>query len=230
MAQAKRQREVRAWTRKSHIPAMLDSVQDLAGVNPRIPSSSRKETTNLTGHVETLGQAPPWLSEDECARMRRNLEKAVARVCPSSLVDRKDDLVHVAMMRVMEVARRSVEQRQFSLSYLHRAAYSALVDELRRLRNRREDPLDNEDSASEMSSREPGPEQVVKGREIARALQECLSQLHPPRRLAVVLHLQGEGVSRSAELLGWKPKRVENLVYRGIRDLRACLSARGLQP
>ena len=32
------------------------------------------------------------------------------------------------------------------------------------------------------------------------------------------------------ELLGWDNKRTENLVYRGLADLRACLSGKGVTP
>jgi RNA polymerase sigma-70 factor (ECF subfamily) len=30
--------------------------------------------------------------------------------------------------------------------------------------------------------------------------------------------------------MGWTEKKAENLVYRGLADLRRCLSAKGLRP
>ena len=48
------------------------------------------------------------------------------------------------------------------------------------------------------------------------------------RRLAVTLYLQGHSVPAAARLLEWTAKRTENLVYRGLADLRECLTAKGM--
>ena len=45
-----------------------------------------------------------------------------------------------------------------------------------------------------------------------------------------MLHLQGHSVPDAARLLGWPAKRTENLVYRGLADLRRCLIAKGHTP
>jgi RNA polymerase sigma-70 factor (ECF subfamily) len=50
------------------------------------------------------------------------------------------------------------------------------------------------------------------------------------RRLAVTLHLQGHTVPEAARILDWAAKQTENLVYRGLADLRACLMAKGIRP
>ena len=50
------------------------------------------------------------------------------------------------------------------------------------------------------------------------------------RRLAVTLHLQGHTVPETARILDWAAKQTENLVYRGLADLRECLMAKGLRP
>ena len=50
------------------------------------------------------------------------------------------------------------------------------------------------------------------------------------RRLAVMLHLQGHPVAEAARILGWTVKRTENLVYRGLADLRHCLICKGHRP
>jgi RNA polymerase sigma-70 factor (ECF subfamily) len=46
----------------------------------------------------------------------------------------------------------------------------------------------------------------------------------------VTLYLQGHSVPDAARILDWPAKRTENLVYRGLADLRACLSNKGLRP
>ena len=50
------------------------------------------------------------------------------------------------------------------------------------------------------------------------------------RRLAVTLHLQGHSVPDAARVLDWPVKRTENLVYRGMADLRECLMSKGIEP
>jgi RNA polymerase sigma-70 factor, ECF subfamily len=50
-----------------------------------------------------------------------------------------------------------------------------------------------------------------------------------PRRHAVTLNLQGHSVPDIGRLLGWTAKKAENLVYRGMADLRSCLSSKGIQ-
>jgi RNA polymerase sigma-70 factor (ECF subfamily) len=50
------------------------------------------------------------------------------------------------------------------------------------------------------------------------------------RRLAVTLYLQGHTVAEAASILEWPFKRTENLIYRGLADLRACLRCKGLRP
>ena len=77
----------------------------------------------------------------------------------------------------------------------------------------------------------PGnPERAGADREIRRGVRDCLLTLVRPRRLAVTLHLQGHSVRESAQLLEWNPKRVENLIYRGLGDLRRCLAGKGIAP
>lgn len=170
------------------------------------------------------------LPGDSYSELRSGLERAVARVCPPWLADQREDLVQVALMRVMEIERKSEEERRFSSSYLWRAAYSALVDEIRRIRRRREVPLETATTGSVMAEEKPGPDERAAGSEIAQGLQACLARMVRPRRLAVTLHLQGHTVPEAARLLGWGSKRTENLVYRGLADLRRCLATKGLTP
>lgn len=74
------------------------------------------------------------------------------------------------------------------------------------------------------------PEQDAAAREIAHGIQDCLMHLLVPRRWAVALYLYGCTVPEVARRLGWTPKKAENLVFRGMNDLRACLTAKGLKP
>jgi len=164
------------------------------------------------------------------AGLRGQLLAAVRRACPLRLASRADDLVQTALMRVLEVERRREGNAAFSTLYLRKAAHSALVDELRRLHRRREVALDEEGDLHQPIDPASDPERRCYGEEIGAAIQTCLRLLARARRQAAVLHLQGHSVPQIGRLLGWSPKKAENLVYRGLGDLRQCLRARGAEP
>jgi RNA polymerase sigma-70 factor (ECF subfamily) len=172
------------------------------------------------------------LSEAQLAALRADLARAVHRVCPGWLADRSDDLVQVALMRVMEVQRKSEGNAVLSSFYLQKVARSALIDEIRRRRRRQEVALDEVTVESHPAARapDPDPERAAAGRELGRAIQGCLGRLIRPRQVAVTLHLLGHSVPEAARLLGWSVKKAENLIYRGLADLRGCLELAGAAP
>jgi RNA polymerase sigma-70 factor (ECF subfamily) len=168
------------------------------------------------------------------AQLHRDLVRAVDRVCPRWMADRADDLVQVALMRVMEIQRKKEGTAEFSAFYLKKAAYSAMIDEIRRLRRRQEVSLEGGSEEEEPVSYDPAagdpdPERASAGRQIGRAIRDCLGRLVPPRRHAVTLNLQGHSVPEVGKLMGWSAKKAENLVYRGMSDLRGCLGEKGIQ-
>ena len=126
--------------------------------------------------------------------------------------------------------RKAEGNREFIPSYLWRVAYSSLVDEIRRLESRHEEPLEDGHAMVGVPVSAANPEQECASREIGAAVQDCLAALVQARRLAVSLYLQGYGVPEAARVLGWGRKRVENLVYRGLADLRRCLREKGFEP
>lgn len=168
--------------------------------------------------------------DSEYGELRQALERAITRICPPWLVESRDDLVQVALMKVMDLHRRGEGSDGFPSSYLWKVAHSALVDEIRRRRRRREQPLDDEPWKTEPELNDPNPEERALGAELGRAIRWCLKHMVKPRRLAVTLHLQGHTVRETASLLGWETKRADNLVYRGLKDLRDCLESKGLRP
>jgi RNA polymerase sigma-70 factor (ECF subfamily) len=174
---------------------------------------------------------PSGLSDQQWLQLRDQLERSVARVCPPWLADRRDDLVQTALMRVMSILKESAWKRELGSSYLMRVAYSALVDEIRRVRRRQEAPLTDEEGGKlEIATPSPGPEQRSLSREINRALRECLALQIRSRRVAITLSLQGYSVPEAARRLEWSVKKTESLVYRAAADLRNCLSKKGLKP
>lgn len=166
-------------------------------------------------------------------RLRQDLARAVARSCPGWIADRRDDLVQAAVMRVMHIMSRERPAGEgnpvLSTSYLYKVAYSALVDEIRRVRRRRETDLEDE-AVAPIAIAKDNPERTAASREAGRGIRDCLGQMKRERRLAVTLHLQGHSVPEAARILEWAAKRTENLVYRGLADLRECLMAKGIRP
>jgi len=162
--------------------------------------------------------------------LRRRLQRAAAGICHGPLVIHVEDIVQIALMRVVEGIARGEVKPDVSSSYLSRTAYSILVDEIRRQRRRREVPMTETTAPQLPPHAEGNPERAGADLEIRRALRDCLAGLIRPRRLAVTMHLQGHSIRESARLLDWPPKRIDNLVYRGLSDLRRCLSQKGITP
>jgi RNA polymerase sigma-70 factor (ECF subfamily) len=144
-------------------------------------------------------------------RIRQVLIRAVERHCPPALAAQREDLVQMALVRLLE--RPSGEgSPPRGASYLWRVAYTVVIDEIRRVRRQQRQV----EQRPEDEQRTPGPE--------ARSeLIECLGALQDRRRTAVTLHLEGFRTAEVATALGWTEKQAENLVYRGLADLRACL-------
>jgi RNA polymerase sigma-70 factor (ECF subfamily) len=176
------------------------------------------------------------VEQDRYDRLRRDLAHAVSRLCPSWLAAARDDIVQVAVLKVMGLERRSEGnyssegKSPLAASYLYRVAYSAVVDEIRARRRRPEVELGEDEMANTHTSAEPAPDAAARAREIGRGIRACLAAMKEERRLGVTLHLLGHSVPETARLLGWAAKRTENLVYRGIADLRDCLAGKGLAP
>jgi RNA polymerase sigma-70 factor (ECF subfamily) len=179
----------------------------------------------------TTGGSPPGegIHTADYERLRTHLSRAVAHVCPRMLSDRREDLVQDCLMRLMDLARKGEGERRLPSSYLYKVAHSVLIDEIRRIRRRRETSLE-EGEPVPMEAPSGNPETVAAGQEIGRGILQCLAGLLRERRLSVTLYLQGHSVPEAARILDWSPKKTENLVYRGLADLRECLAAKGFKP
>jgi RNA polymerase sigma-70 factor (ECF subfamily) len=187
------------------------------------------EARELEAGVEAGGGPAAAPGELDLRELRGRLVEAVGRVCPPWLAAQREDIVQTALVRVTRLLGAREERRELAATYLWKAAYSCTMDEIRKLRRRRETPLDPDLEPAAMP-RPVDPEQAARAREAGRAVGRCLERLVRPRRLGVVLYLQGHSLPESAQLLGWSAKRTENLVYRGLADLRRCLDEKGFAP
>jgi RNA polymerase sigma-70 factor (ECF subfamily) len=173
----------------------------------------------------TAGQEPTALPDIE--RLRADLLRAVRKVCGRPLADDAEDLAHIALSRVMDRLRDTRGTIELSRGYLYRAAYSVVIDEIRRRRRRPEAPIDPEVS---VAARVADPERQAIGLETRVAVRQCLEGLAVFRRRAVTLHLLGSSIAEISRLLECGRKQTENYLYRGLADLRACLRARQVTP
>ena len=170
----------------------------------------------------------PDFSDRQVAALRQRLERAVVRVCPAWLANDREDLVQIALTKLMENAIRDRTELAFSPTYLRKVAYTHVVDEIRKRRRRKESSLEAvDDAVSVLTSPRPDPEASSAGSELGGAIRECLAELSAPRRRAVTLWLLGCSHREIGRRMGWNRKRAENLVTRGRDNLRESLASRG---
>ncbi len=130
-----------------------------------------------------------------------------------------DDLRQEVRIRVWRATKDSGEKRSaLTSSYMYRIVRSAMVDYLRRRRDR--DHLSLDRAVTVHASTD------VTAEGLEAALGEALGRLAPERRIAVRLHLDGRHLSEIAELLDWSEGKARNLLYRGLEDLKHTLQDR----
>ena len=159
-------------------------------------------------------------------QLRADVCRAVRRVCPPWLADQADDLAQIATSRILDRFRTTSGTPEFSEGYVYRTAYSVVIDEIRRRRRRPEVPMEPDFA---LESQQGNPERLALGREVRDAIRRCLSGLIQSRRRAATLHLLGHSLAEIAALLECRRKQADNLVYRGLADLRACLGEQGIR-
>jgi len=175
-----------------------------------------------------VGDAAPAATPDvDYDALRDQLARSVARICPAWLHADRDDVIQSAMLRIMKVVRAGEYHPVSPESYLWKVAFTAVMNEIRRVRRRRESSI--EEALPPGRHPTADPDRDDERRDLGAAIQRCLARLNERRRAVVALHLTGHSVEEVTGLLGWNRKQVQNLVARGIADLRLCLRSRGLQ-
>lgn len=158
--------------------------------------------------------------------LRTRLSHAVHKVCPGWLRSHHDDLVQQGILKVHQ----RYDGAQVNSTLLYRVAHSVIVDEIRRHKRRHEVAMTPTTPERVAGPPHKTPEVRARGALTGEGIQECLALLSDDRRRAVTLHLLGHTVPQVAEQLEFSPKKAENLVYRGMKDLRKHLEQRGLTP
>jgi RNA polymerase sigma-70 factor (ECF subfamily) len=162
--------------------------------------------------------------------IRATLVWAVASLCPGWMSDRRDDLVQQAMMKLLRHEKKGELNPAPKASYLWKVAHSVIVDEIRSVKRKGEVSLDpSEDETNDrLEDERAGQDRAMW--ELGNAIRECLGTLESRRRRVVALNLLGHSLPETAEHSGWRYDQVRNLLYRGMRQLRFCLTAKGFAP
>jgi RNA polymerase sigma-70 factor, ECF subfamily len=152
------------------------------------------------------------------AEMRAVLLRAVRHHCPAELQSQTEDLAHTAWLRIME-RKAGEDLGTLEPSYLWRVAFTVVIDEIRRRSAR----------VSQAETLKAVPRPVLPGPDVGAEIRDCLEKLPEARQLPVILHLQGFRNEEIGRALQSNEKRAENLVYRGLEQLRRCLAAKGIE-
>jgi len=164
-----------------------------------------------------MGEGTAVVETDLRARLRRQ----VLRYSSGPLRDDAEDIAQLAWLRLQN-------EPDPGPSLIARAAWCAVIDEARRHRRRREVPI--EDAPVPRASSREDPERSAAARETGRAIRSCLGRMAATRRVAVTLYLQGHTGPETGRILGWSLKKAENMIFRGLGDLRRCLAHHGVVP
>ena len=138
-----------------------------------------------------------------------------------------EDLRQAAVVRVLARARRA--GTVLSRSYVATSARHVVIDHIRCTR-RRAGQMERNQVCVPRPQAVPGADRALLDRRVRYAIEQELARLPPERRQVLSLYLSGHGISEIAQTLGWRRKKVDNMVYRGLNALRRELAAQGLTP
>jgi|CXWL01.1.fsa_nt_gi RNA polymerase sigma-70 factor (ECF subfamily) len=137
-----------------------------------------------------------------------------------------DELVQEVRIRVWRVLS-SEKTVEHLASYLRRTVVSVVIDALRRLKSRREEPL--EVTEHEHLAETLVPEQETDRHQRIALVRAAFAALPERRRLPAQLLLQGFNPQEIGKMLGLTDATARNLAYRGVDELKAGLRAAGVE-
>ena len=192
------------------------------------PPGSRPDPNATLGEREDAPDLSPAI-DDVVTQFGDSMRRTARRHGLSE--DEIDDAIQDVRIRLWRALGTGENIRRAPASYLHRTVVSAAIDFIRRRRARRE-TVAGHDDASALNIEDPparadrGLDESEMAAEVARAIDELVES----RRGVVRMYLAGYEREEIASLLGWTEPKTRNLLYRGLDDLRATLTARGIAP
>jgi RNA polymerase sigma-70 factor (ECF subfamily) len=160
------------------------------------------------------------------------LRQTLVRLCPRDRGVQIDDVEQEARIRLWKALQgeRTIENLA---SYIYRVAANATVDAIRRVKARREQPLEPEDPHGDplpdVSARAAADdERTLERRLLLEKVEGVLGQLETRRVQVVRLHVQGFTTTEMSRLLGITEPAARNLLHRALRELRERLRDGGV--
>lgn len=139
-----------------------------------------------------------------------------------------DEIVQDVRIRLWRAGHTDEQMGQLGASYVYRSATSAALDLIRRRRARGGSLAESVDDHAEELVAEGSTTDAIAREELERHVLAALEALPLSRRTVVRLYLSGYEREEIAELLGWSEAKTRNLMYRGLAELRARLTAMGI--
>lgn len=192
-----------------------------------LPSRGARDVAPGTGKEGDDAQIAAVLEE-----YGRFLRQTLVRLCPRGLGLQLDDIEQDARIRLWK-ALQGERPIQDLASYIYRVAANATVDAIRRVKARREQPLEPEDADGDPLPDLPAraaavDERTLDRRRLLEKIEGVLAQLETKRVQVVRLHVQGFTTSEMAGLLGITEPSARNLLHRAMRELRERLRESGV--
>jgi RNA polymerase sigma-70 factor (ECF subfamily) len=142
-----------------------------------------------------------------------------------------DELTQAVRVRLWRARGTGEQIATTPASYVYRTAVTAALDVIRARRDHKEERIDAmPESMAARVGAVPGPEGGVEAAELATLVGRAVDEITPSRRPVLRMYLAGYDREEIAQLLGWSEGKTRNLLYRGLADLRALLTARGIGP
>jgi len=139
-----------------------------------------------------------------------------------------EDAVQETFLRAFKQLR-SFDGRSSFATWIYRICTNCTIDALR-LRKKREQKrvteLEDAETGilSRQPSKEPSPEQLAQGGEIAGRLGPALDTLSTMERTAFVMrHYEGLGIEEIGRILDVKPNAAKHSIFRAVQKLRRAL-------
>jgi RNA polymerase sigma-70 factor (ECF subfamily) len=139
-----------------------------------------------------------------------------------------DEVMQQVRIRLWRAQGESEQISRSPASYVYRTAVSAALDLMRRRRAQRVDQSVSLDDPGAALPGKPNPQADLEFSELAQTVSRAIEEIPASRRAVVRMHLAGHPREEIAQLLGWSEAKTRNLLYRGLGDLRARLTALGI--
>ena len=137
-----------------------------------------------------------------------------------------DEMLQEVRIRLWR-AQQSEQIASVGASYMYRTAVTAALTLIRRWRAR---PAETQATPDAAERGDASLERDLAASELAEEVARALTTLPASRQPVVRMYLAGYTREEIADLLGWSEAKTRNLLYRGLADLRARLTERGIGP